>query len=109
MIGDVNSLREKFKSTKTMASNEQSGAQLASEETLQQLHKLNHAYLNKHGFIFIIFATGKSAEEMLAALKSRIDNDTETEIENAAAEQIKITLLRINKNLQEINVEESNS
>lgn len=101
MIGDVNSLREKFKSTQAMASHEQSGAQSASEEVLQALHQLNHQYLQKHGFIFIIFATGKTATEMLTALKSRLHNSTETEIENAAAEQIKITCLRLTKNLEE--------
>ena len=99
MIGDVNSLREKFKNTKAMASNEQSGAQSASEETLQELHNLNHAYLDKHGFIFIIFATGKSADQMLQALRNRIDNDTATEIANAAAQQLEIAILRINQNL----------
>lgn len=100
MIGDVNSLREKFKSTQAMASHEQSGAQSASEEVLQALHKYNLDYVKKHGFIFIIFATGKSAQDMLNALKARIDNDTETEIQNAAAEQIKITRLRLTKNLE---------
>lgn len=100
MIGDVNSLREKFKSTQTMASHEQSGAQAASDEVLQQLHDYNHRYAEKHGFIFIIFATGKSAQDMLTALKHRIDNSTETEITNAAAEQLKITRLRLTKNLE---------
>lgn len=99
MIGDVNSLREKFKQTKAMASNEQSLTQLASEETLQALQALNHAYLEKHGFIFIIFATGKSADQMLQALQNRINNDTATEIANAAEQQLKIAILRINKNL----------
>ncbi len=100
MIGDVNSLREKYASTKGIASNEQSGAQSASEETLQSLHRLNQQYLEKHGFIFIVFATGKSAGEMLQILEERLPNDTETEIQLAAAEQLKITLLRINKQLQ---------
>lgn len=99
MIGDVNSLREKFKNTKAMACNEQSGAQSASDETLQALHNHNHAYLKKHGFIFIIFATGKTADQMLQALQNRINNDTATEIANAAAQQLKIAILRIEKNL----------
>ena len=56
MIGDVNSLRAKYAATKDMASNEQQGASEASEQTLQALADANHAYLAKHGFIFIICA-----------------------------------------------------
>jgi 2-oxo-4-hydroxy-4-carboxy-5-ureidoimidazoline decarboxylase len=97
MIGDVDSLRKKYASTKAMASGEQSGAAGADEATLAELSKLNHEYLEKFGFIFIVFATGKSAAEMLALLKARIGNDRETEIQNAAGEQLKITLLRLNK------------
>lgn len=97
MIGDVDSLRKKYASTKAMASGEQSGAAGADEAVLKELSDLNHTYLEKFGFIFIVFATGKSAAEMLALLKARIGNSREREIENAAAEQLKITLLRIDK------------
>lgn len=97
MIGDVGSLRQKYASTKAMASGEQAGASGADEAVLQELSDLNYQYLEKFGFIFIVFATGKSAAEMLALLKARIGNSREKEIENAAAEQLKITLLRIDK------------
>ena len=97
MIGDVDSLRKKYASTKAMASGEQSGAANADETVLTELTKLNHDYLAKFGFIFIVFATGKSATEMLALLKARIGNTRQLEIKNAAAEQWKITLLRIDK------------
>jgi 2-oxo-4-hydroxy-4-carboxy-5-ureidoimidazoline decarboxylase len=99
MIGDVNSLREKYAATKKMASNEQQGAADADETTLQDLTRANHEYLNTHGFIFIICASGLSADTMLQALTLRLTNDTETEVLLAAAEQIKITLLRLNKGL----------
>lgn len=99
MIGDVDSLREKFANTKTIAAGEQSGTAAASEQVLQQLKSANHAYLDKHGFIFIICATGLSAEQMLTELEKRLPNTTEQEIQNAGAEQIKITLLRLNKAL----------
>ena len=99
MIGDMASLRAKYASTKTLASNEQQGAAQADESTLTELSELNHLYLAKHGFIFIICATGLSAQSMLAALKARINNSTQHEIQFAAAEQLKITLLRINKGL----------
>ena len=100
MIGDVNSLREKYAATKNMASNEQQGATGADEQTLQNLAAANHEYLNRHGFIFIICASGLSANTMLDALTLRLPNDTATEIKLAAAEQIKITLLRLEKGLE---------
>jgi 2-oxo-4-hydroxy-4-carboxy-5-ureidoimidazoline decarboxylase len=97
MIGDINTLRKKYANTKALASNEQSGTQGASEETLHKLQQMNKAYLDKHGFIFIICATGLSADAMLNKLEKRLPNSTESEMENAAQEQMKITLLRINK------------
>ena len=65
MIGDVDSLRKKYAATKAMASGEQSGAAVAAEAVLTELATLNQKYLEKFGFIFIVFATGKSAAEML--------------------------------------------
>ncbi|GGY36912.1 OHCU decarboxylase [Bacterioplanes sanyensis] len=100
-IGDVSSLREKYANTKAIAANEQSGAQQASEQTLQRLSELNHSYEQKFGFIFIVFATGKSAQQMLALLEQRIDNERDQEVANAAANQMQITDLRLKKLIQE--------
>ena len=97
MIGDVDSLRKKYASTKAMASGEQAGAAIADEAVLTELAKLNHDYLAKFGFIFIVFATGKTAAQMLDLLKARLPNTRDQEIHNAAVEQMKITLLRIEK------------
>lgn len=97
LIGDVDSLRKKYAATKRLAAGEQSGVDAASEGALRELAELNHTYLARFGFIFIVFATGKTADEMLAILKSRIDNGREQEIANAAAEQLKITRLRLAK------------
>lgn len=96
-IGDVTSLRKKYANTKGLASNEQSGVNVAAEETLQALADGNNAYDEKNGFIFIVYATGKSAGEMLEILNARLPNDRATELKNAAVEQSKITALRINK------------
>ncbi|MEM0912346.1 MAG: 2-oxo-4-hydroxy-4-carboxy-5-ureidoimidazoline decarboxylase [Pseudomonadota bacterium] len=97
MIGDINTLREKYASTKALASNEQSGTAGADEGTLNALHKANHEYLDKNGFIFIICASGLSAKTMLDALDKRLQNSRPEEIEIAAQEQLKISLLRIDK------------
>ncbi len=96
-IGDVNSLRKKYASTKGLASNEQSGVNSADEQTLIDLVNANDEYFEKNGFIFIVYATGKSAAQMLAILQGRLPNDRATEIKNAAVEQSKITALRLNK------------
>jgi len=96
-IGDIKILKEKFVATANLASVEQSGVNEASEDTLQALAKENIAYEEKFGFIFIVCASGKSAEEMLTILQSRLSNDLNKELKIAAAEQIKITLLRLKK------------
>lgn len=96
-IGDVESLRAKYANTKAIAGREQSGVDAADEATLQRLARVNDDYFEKFGFIFIVFATGKSAAEMLQILESRLPNDRDTELANAAAEQLKITLLRLEK------------
>ncbi len=77
------------------AAKEQKLVALASEQTLEQLEAMNSAYYQKHGFIFLIFAKGKPANEMLAALMQRIENTTEVEIHNAAVQQGFITENRI--------------
>jgi 2-oxo-4-hydroxy-4-carboxy-5-ureidoimidazoline decarboxylase len=96
-IGDVTSLREKYAHTKKLASGEQSSVDEASEEVIQNLSNGNTAYEEKNGFIFIVCATGKSAAEMLELLNERLPNNRAEELKNAAAEQAKITAIRINK------------
>lgn len=96
-IGDVASLRAKFATTATWAAGEQSGAAVASEETLQALARGNDDYAAKFSWIFIVCATGKSADQMLALLRERLPNTPERELAVAAGEQAKITRLRLEK------------
>ena len=96
-IGDVKALEKKFKSTAQWASGEQSGVNSAASGVLQKLKQGNDAYEQKFGYIFIVCATGKTAEEMLEMLEQRIKNDLQTEINIAMQEQNKITHLRIDK------------
>ena len=74
---------------------EQAGVAAAAEATLRRLADLNRDYDARFGYIFIVCATGKSAVEMLDMLERRLGNDPETEIRIAAAEQQKITGLRL--------------
>ena len=95
--GDVEALRAKFASTSTWAEGEQASVKQASQETLEALATGNEDYERKFGYIFIVCATGKTAAEMLALLQARLPNQPETEILIAAAEQDKITRIRLEK------------
>lgn len=94
---DVDALREKFARTADWSEGEQAAVGAASEETLRALRDGNLAYEARFGHIFIVCATGKSAEEMLALLEARMPNDADRELAVAAAEQMKITELRLAK------------
>jgi 2-oxo-4-hydroxy-4-carboxy-5-ureidoimidazoline decarboxylase len=83
------------KSADKVASQEQSGVSGAASNVLTALAEGNRAYEEKFGYIFIVCATGKSADEMLALLHQRMPNDAATEIRIAAEEQSKITALRL--------------
>ena len=79
---------------------EQAGMDSAEETVKRLLAAANQAYYEKFGFIFIVCATGKTAEEMLDLCRTRLLNDPQTEIRNAAAEQQKITEIRLRKLLE---------
>jgi 2-oxo-4-hydroxy-4-carboxy-5-ureidoimidazoline decarboxylase len=96
-IGDLNSIKEKFASTAVFAAGEQSSVKDASEKVLQSLAEANAAYEKKFGYIFIVSAAGKSAEEMLGILTVRLNNNPEEEIKIAMEAQNKITRLRLEK------------
>ena len=57
----------------------------------------NRAYEDRFGHVFLIKATGLSGEEMLAALKNRLENDPEAEREVVREELRKIVDLRLGK------------
>ncbi len=96
-IGDVEILKKKFASTANWVSGEQAGVQSANEKVLIDLKSGNDDYELKFGYMFIVCATGKSAEEMLSILQMRLKNSPEEEIKIAAEEQNKITHLRFDK------------
>lgn len=96
-IGDLRSLEKKFASTKHLAGTEQASVANATSGVLMQLAEANQQYEEKYGFIFIVCATGKSAEEMLRLLQDRLQNSYHEELNVAANEQHKITLLRLKK------------
>ncbi|HEX7153029.1 MAG TPA: allantoicase [Thermoanaerobaculia bacterium] len=85
------------KAAARFASEEQSGTRGAAETTMQALDEGNRAYEERFGHVFLICATGRSADEMLASLRERMNNQADAELRVAAEEQRKITALRLQK------------
>ncbi len=81
---------------------EQRGAGGASEQTLAALAEANRTYEAQLGFIYIVCASGRSADEMLHDLRTRLANSREVELRTAAEEQAKITRLRLIKLIEEL-------
>lgn len=94
-IGDRESLRSRFAATRDLSEREQSGAKGAAEDVLDALAEANATYEARFGYIFIVCATGRSAQEMLGMLRARLGNNPDEEIRVAAEEQAKITELRL--------------
>ena len=96
-IGDTASLEKKFAATQLWAGQEQARMASAQKEILDKMVLLNEKYEKKFGYIFIVYATGKSAEEMLEIVELRLKNNPYDEIKIAASEQNRITKLRLKK------------
>ena len=80
---------------------EQSGVAQGDEAVRIALAEGNREYESRFNRIFIVCATGKSPEEILAILRRRLDNDDRTELQEAAEQQQQITQIRLSKWLHE--------
>jgi OHCU decarboxylase len=100
-IGQRNGARRQSERAATWSVREQAGTHIADAATRAQLARVNEEYEQKFGYTFIVFATGKSAGEMLRIALGRLSNDPETELGIAANEQGKIMRLRIQKLVSE--------
>ena len=96
-IGEKKAATTQSKQAEKWSTQEQAGTQEATAETKAALAEGNRKYMDRFGFIFIICASGNSADEMLASLNNRLQNDPETELVIASEEQRKITRLRLEK------------
>jgi 2-oxo-4-hydroxy-4-carboxy-5-ureidoimidazoline decarboxylase len=72
-------------------------ASSADDATKAALVQANHAYEERFGHVFLIFASGKSQDEILAAARARIANDEAAERVVVAGELGKIALLRLER------------
>jgi OHCU decarboxylase len=89
--------REASDNRSDWSADEQAGLGGAAQSTQERLAAANNEYFERFGYIFLICATGKTAEDILAALERRLQNDPEIEIDVAAAQQRLITHLRLDK------------
>jgi len=101
-IGERKSAAPQSDRGSAWAAGEQSGVNRAHDDVLTDLAAANREYEQRFGYTYIVFATGKSAEEMLALARERLRNDPDVEIRAAGEEQRKITRLRLNKLLGEV-------
>jgi 2-oxo-4-hydroxy-4-carboxy-5-ureidoimidazoline decarboxylase len=80
---------------------EQSGMDSASADVRAALAQANRAYEQRFGYVFLIFASGRTDTDMLAAARQRLDHDDETERAVVRTELARIVALRLNKLLED--------
>lgn len=80
---------------------EQAAVSTAGDDVKAQLAAKNLEYDTKFGYVYLVCATGRSAEELLAILVDRLDNDPDTERRVMRSELSKINRLRLERLLTE--------
>jgi 2-oxo-4-hydroxy-4-carboxy-5-ureidoimidazoline decarboxylase len=100
-IGETRRSHETSAWSLDWSAQEQSQAAKSDDSLKQALAEGNLEYEDKFQRIFIICATGKSADEILAHLRKRLNNDEVTELREAAEQQRQITRIRLRKWLAE--------
>ena len=96
-IGERVAATEQSRRAQAWSEGEQKGVDSAAANLRDALAEGNREYERKFGHIYLVCATGKSAEEILAMLRDRLNNDATTELRVAAGEQARITRLRLEK------------
>ncbi|MFL1465022.1 2-oxo-4-hydroxy-4-carboxy-5-ureidoimidazoline decarboxylase [Marinobacter sp. HN1S83] len=79
------------------STSEQAGAgiQECTPEEFTRFVRLNEAYKNKFGFIFIMAVKGSNRHQILASFEERMHNSPEQEFQRALSEINKIALFRL--------------
>ena len=96
-IGDRDAVDARHAATRGWSRQEQAGAAEADAGLRAALAAENAAYEARFGHVFLICATGRTGQEMLAALRERIGHDPGAELRVAAGEQARITRLRLER------------
>lgn len=96
-IGERRAEAAQSERERAWSAGEQAGMDTAADDARRALAEGNREYEERFGFIYIVCATGRSADEMLGLLQRRLANDPADEIRVAAEEQRRITRLRLEK------------
>jgi len=94
-IGERQAERIQSEAARGMSASEQGSVERAAAADVAALAEGNRAYEARFGYVFIVSAAGRTVPEMLAMLKERLGHDAAAELRVAAAEQQKITRLRL--------------
>lgn len=82
------------------SSEEQAKVTVAGDDLRKELARVNAEYERRFGYLYIVCASGKSADALLSIARERLNNDPDTELRVAAEEQRKIMQLRLAKLLE---------
>lgn len=96
-IGDRNASIHAGEQSAAWSRTEQAQTNSASDRVLEEIAAGNERYEERFGFTYIVCATGKSAEEMLAILNRRLGSTREIELREAAEQQRQIMQIRLGK------------
>jgi 2-oxo-4-hydroxy-4-carboxy-5-ureidoimidazoline decarboxylase len=94
-IGERTSPLPQGAQARVWSASEQARADSAGDQTRRALAEANRAYEARFGYTYIVCATGRTAEEMLALARERLANDATSELRVAAGEQEEIARLRL--------------
>lgn len=79
------------------SAHEQAGVRAVAKDVRAELAAKNAAYEDKFGYVYLVCASGRAAEELLAILTERLGNDRETERRVMRTELMKINRLRLQR------------
>lgn len=96
-IGERKSASAQSAEASAWSAGEQAGMSSASDRIRSELAEINREYESRFGHVYIVCATSRTGEELLAMAKQRMRNDPESELAIAAGEQRQITRLRLQK------------
>ena len=101
-IGEQKAPTDQSETARQWSADEQSQTAYAPPEVMAALEKANSEYQRRFGFIFIVSATGRTADQMLSMINQRLTNPPAAEFRIAAKEQKSITQLRLQKLLSSL-------
>jgi 2-oxo-4-hydroxy-4-carboxy-5-ureidoimidazoline decarboxylase len=99
-IGERTGAKPQPGSGESWSAGEQARMRDASDAVRADLAEANHRYEERFGYVYIVCATGRTAEEMLEMARARLGNDPGTELAIAAKEQQMIMRIRLEKLLR---------